>query len=109
MGAIKSGKNSGYYENQKSVTIRHKTQQAKKRQANLAKWVTKGVKKNGEPVLTMEQRKARLKHRHELRDERVIKAREQRAAWRATQSSAVNSYQPRRGGNNRRPRKEEGS
>ena len=68
------GRKKAYYTTQKSITTKHKTAGKAKRAKKLQAWILKGVKKNGKPVLSLEQRKIRsaqrLLHRHALKAER---------------------------------------
>ena len=61
----RASKHKGLYEAQKGRTGRNKLRQLTKRARKLEKWVKIGKKKNGKPVLSMEDRKARLAKRKE--------------------------------------------
>ena len=54
----RNGHKKGYYTNQRAVTSRHKSALATKRAKRLQMWISKGVKKNGQKVLSVEVRAA---------------------------------------------------
>lgn len=72
MGKKATGQKKAYYDRQKAVTVKHKLAGKLKRQKRLDSWITKGVKKNGKPILTLEQRKLRAQNRKQLRDAKRV-------------------------------------
>ena len=80
-----NGHKKAYYLNQRSVTSRHKSAGLAKRKRKLEFWIKKGVKKNGQKVRTLEERKqlaeARAVARESRRDLRRTARREATAAW----------------------------
>jgi len=80
-----NGHNKPYYLNQRSVTSRHKSARLAKRKKKLEFWISKGVKKNGEKILNLEERKARASSRADIRNtvRDAVRAarREATAAW----------------------------
>jgi hypothetical protein len=75
MAAKKGGRFKAYYENQKHRTASNKLKLKQRRERRMQKWLKLGVKKNGKPVMTVEQRKARLVARKELRSKQVSEQR----------------------------------
>ena len=75
------GKKKAKYAVQALHTERNKHSSAKRRERRLEYWLSKGVKKNGKPVMTVEQRQER---------------REKKAAERMLHSKP--RYQPRKRG-----------
>lgn len=49
------GRKKSFYTAQRSVTIKHKAAGKAKREKELLYWVVKGVKKNGKPVLSLDE------------------------------------------------------
>ncbi len=95
----RAGKHKSYYERQKEVTVRHKIQQTQKREKDLAFWIAKGVKKNGEKVLTLAERKVRAERRGECRREARALRRAQRLEaeklWQNSKREKEKARQPR--------------
>jgi hypothetical protein len=93
MGKKATGHKKGYYTNQRAVTSRHKSALATKRAKRLQMWISKGVKKNGKKVLTMEERAERKAARKAARATVTVPKHTSRA-----RSTAYNPFANKRKG-----------
>jgi hypothetical protein len=82
------GKKKSYYEKQKGKTATNKKRREVKRIKSLAKWVSKGIKKNGKPVLSMDQRKQRAADRKQARETAKTEARKLKTQNRMQQDGS---------------------